>query len=150
MPLLPIRDFIRRMSWAPDEVGGSTRKRIEELRVGNPGVLVYLPEELQVSVGVVERLEDEPFPPSREVEALCAHKEEMRSLPLAEARARREDEVVFSDYGRGRCGVRSAEISRPPGKCADFTTSWHVRRIRVCASRWTNTRMPALHACATR
>lgn len=39
VPLMPIRNFIRRMFWAPDEVVGSTVMRVAELKINNPGIL---------------------------------------------------------------------------------------------------------------
>lgn len=60
VPLMPIRGLIRKMCWAPDEVVGSTERRMRELKVVNPG-------------------------------------EEKEVVSLAEARARREGDVVFQD-----------------------------------------------------
>ena len=53
------------MFWAPDEVAGATLARVEELRIENPGILTYLPEEIaglgEPVIGESAREEDEPL-----------------------------------------------------------------------------------------
>ena len=45
IPLGPIRDLIKKMFWEPKELSGDIAGRIKDLRITNPGVLTYLPQE---------------------------------------------------------------------------------------------------------
>ena len=60
VPLGPIKEFVHRLFWAPDEVAGSTAARVKELKLVNPGMLDYLPDEFQTGVVIEARPEDEP------------------------------------------------------------------------------------------
>ena len=53
------------MFWAPDELAGSTKTRLEQLKVENPGILTYMPDELLVTHQIINeaRPEDELPPP---------------------------------------------------------------------------------------
>ena len=37
IPLAPIKRTMHRMFWAPDELAGSTKTRMKELKIENPG-----------------------------------------------------------------------------------------------------------------
>ena len=53
IPLEPIKRTMFRMFWAPDELAGSTKTRLEQLKVENPGMLMYMPDELLVSHQII-------------------------------------------------------------------------------------------------
>ena len=71
------------MCWAPDELEGDTKKRIQELGIINPGVLSYLLlDKAGVEESVVDeaRPEDELSPPERAFQPA-----EVRTLLMQEA-----------------------------------------------------------------
>ena len=48
IPLGPIRDLIKKMLWAPEELAGDVQARVPELQIATPGVLTYLPLDLVI------------------------------------------------------------------------------------------------------
>ena len=61
IPLAPIKRTMHRMFWAPDELAGSTRTRLKQLKIENPGILTYMPDEMLATHGIINeaRPEDE-------------------------------------------------------------------------------------------
>ena len=53
IPLAPIKRTMHRMFWAPDELAGSTKTRLQQLKIENHGILTYMPDELLATHGII-------------------------------------------------------------------------------------------------
>ena len=46
VPLLPIKEFVRQMFWNPTANDAEVARRLKQLKINNPGVLTYLPDDI--------------------------------------------------------------------------------------------------------
>eukprot|EP00974_Lingulodinium_polyedra_P105208 10186500-Lingulodinium_polyedra.AAC.1 len=62
VPLLPIKELVWKMFWAPDALAGDTKKRVQQLGIENLGVLAFLPDAITEGIAVNEALPEDELP----------------------------------------------------------------------------------------
>ena len=124
VPLGAIRDTIHRMFWAPDEVAGDTKKRLQELGIENPGMLAYLPVDAEsTAVAVNEALqEDEVSEPTRAFDNISTlQKTEARAEKLHMVRRR-----ILENASKTLGDLGDELIPLPANVAGQKTGTWHV------------------------
>ena len=103
VPLEPIKSVAHRMFWDPGAPGGSTRDRVQALKIENPGVLTYLPDEIQ---------RDET-PPTFESDPVLPRQRSMQA-PAVEAAPEVVAALAESETPRSELDQQRAAARLPP------------------------------------
>ena len=105
IPLAPIKRTMHRMFWAPDELAGSTATRLQQLKVENPGILTYLPDELLATHGIINeaRPEDEVAEPPAAFEPAGLNDEPKDVKPKPKKKSAGESGVQQGKREAGLC-----------------------------------------------
>ena len=109
IPLGPIRDLIKKMSWAPEELAGDVQARVRELQVANPGVLTYLPSDLVVPD--VPQEEDEEL---NEIPRAVEIETPEESINIMRTNIAQRQSALMDDFGLDFIPVSSGQVRQGP------------------------------------
>ena len=134
IPLEPIRDLIKRMFWAPEELAGDVQARVHELQIANPGVLTYLLSDFVIpDVPQEEDKELNEIPRAVEVET------PEESINIMRTNIAQRASALMDDFGLDFIPVSSGQFRQGP---------WTGLLLPVCEMSFTD--LPDAYSTATK
>ena len=108
IPLGQIRDLIKKMFWAPEELAGDVQARVRELQIANPGVLTYLPSDLMIPDVPQEEEELNEIPRAVEIET------PEESINIMRTNIAQRASALMDDFGHDFIPVNPGQFRQGP------------------------------------